>query len=148
VTPTSRAEPTESPVTEARTASLLDALRAVYDPCCQEKGISIVDMGLVKGIEVHGSHVSVQLILTSGWCPFVASIAGRVADSLSALEGVNDTSVQVVWDEPWTPDRLSPEARAKLRFLPPPAQIADRAAYVRQRRASTAPSAVDGSTMK
>ena len=136
------------PGAEAPTARILDALRAVYDPCCQEKGISIVDMGLVRGIEVDGSHVSVKLILTTGWCPFVASIAGRVESSLSALDGVTDTSVQVVWDEPWTPDRLSPDAKAKLSFLPPPAGIADRAEYVRQHRASSLPAVVDGALTK
>jgi metal-sulfur cluster biosynthetic enzyme len=120
----------------------------VYDPCCQEKGISIVDMGLVKGIEVDGSHAHVKLILTTGWCPFVASIAGRVENSLSSLDGITDTTVEVVWDEPWTPDRLSLEARAKLRFLPPPNKIPDRAAYVTQHRASIAQAVLNGGTMK
>ena len=53
---------------------VLDALRDVYDPCCQEKGISIVDMGLVRSLVVQDRHARVELLLTSGWCPF----AGRV----------------------------------------------------------------------
>jgi metal-sulfur cluster biosynthetic enzyme len=92
----------------------LDALREVYDPCCADRGISIVDMGVVEDVRVDGSHVAVDLVLTSGWCPFVASMSSAIPDRLKRLDGVETVDVQVVWDPVWTMDRMSAPARAKL----------------------------------
>ena len=93
---------------------LMDALREVYDPCCADRGISIVDMGVVEDVRVDGSHVAVDLVLTTGWCPFVASMSSTIPEHLSRVEGVETVDVQVVWDPVWTMDRLSESARAKL----------------------------------
>jgi metal-sulfur cluster biosynthetic enzyme len=94
--------------------ALIDALREVYDPCCADRGISIVDMGVVEDVRVDGSHVAVDLVLTSGWCPFVASMSSSIPDALKDVEGVESVDVQVVWDPVWTMDRLAPAAREKL----------------------------------
>ena len=64
--------------------ALIDALREVYDPCCADRGISIVDMGVVEDVRLDGSHVDVDLVLTTGWCPFVASMSSAIPDRLSA----------------------------------------------------------------
>ncbi len=93
---------------------VLDALRDVYDPCCADRGISVVDMGVVEGVHVDGSHVRVELVLTTGWCPFVASMSDAIPARLRELDGVDSVAVEVVWDPVWTPDRLSPSAREKL----------------------------------
>jgi metal-sulfur cluster biosynthetic enzyme len=93
---------------------LIDALRDVYDPCCADRGISIVDMGVVEDVRVDGSHVAVDLVLTTGWCPFVASMSSAIPDRLKRVDGVESVDVQVVWDPVWTMDRLSEPARAKL----------------------------------
>ena len=93
---------------------LIEALREVYDPCCQDRGVSIVDMGVVEDVRLDGSHVDVDLVLTTGWCPFVASMSSAIPDRLRALEGVETVDVQVVWDPVWTMDRLSESARDKL----------------------------------
>ena len=93
---------------------LIDALRDVYDPCCADRGISIVDMGVVEDVRVDGSHVDVDLVLTTGWCPFVASMSSAIPDRLKRLDGVETVDVKVVWEPAWTPDRLSESARAKL----------------------------------
>jgi metal-sulfur cluster biosynthetic enzyme len=93
---------------------LIDALREVYDPCCADRGISIVDMGVVEDVRCDGSHVAVDLVLTSGWCPFVASMSSTIPDALKRVDGVESVDVQVVWDPVWTMDRLSESARAKL----------------------------------
>ena len=106
------------------------ALSTVFDPCCREKGISIVDMGLLRSVDVRGRHAYVQLLLTSGWCQFAARVLTDVADTLNAQPEVDTCQVEVVWDEPWTPDRLAPSARRKLRFLPDPAAVGDRDAYL------------------
>jgi metal-sulfur cluster biosynthetic enzyme len=94
--------------------ALIDALREVYDPCCADRGISIVDMGVVEDVRLDGSHVDVDLVLTTGWCPFVASMSSAIPDRLKRLDGVETVDVKVVWDPVWTMDRLSDTAREKL----------------------------------
>jgi metal-sulfur cluster biosynthetic enzyme len=111
----------------------LDALGEVYDPCCQEKGISIVDMGLVRSVTVSDRHARVALVLTTGWCPFAARVLDEVRDRLESLAEVDTAEVEVDWSEPWTTDRLSPSARAKLRFLPEPSEVPDRNTYIATR---------------
>jgi metal-sulfur cluster biosynthetic enzyme len=95
-------------------AVLIDALRGVYDPCCADRDVSIVDMGVVEDVRATGGHVEVDLIPTTGWCPFVATMSAAIPDALRALEGVESVDVRVVWEPAWTPDRLSESARAKL----------------------------------
>jgi metal-sulfur cluster biosynthetic enzyme len=107
-----------------------DALATVYDPCCREKGISVVEMGLVRSVRVERGIAHVELLLTSGWCPFAASVLTQVKDKIAAQPGVDDADVSIVWDEAWTTDRLSPRARAVLRFLPSPAEIGDRDGFI------------------
>lgn len=108
----------------------LDALSDVYDPCCREKGISVVDMGLVRAANVRDRHARVELLLTSGWCPFASRVLGEVQERVEQLPEVDSAEVEVVWDEAWTTDRLSPSAHRKLRFLPEPVAVADRDQYV------------------
>jgi metal-sulfur cluster biosynthetic enzyme len=93
---------------------LIDALRDVYDPCCQDRGVSIVDMGVVEAVRHVGTHVEVDLIPTTGWCPFVANMSAAIPEALKALDGVDTVEVKLVWEPAWTPDRLSESARAKL----------------------------------
>src|SRR5215467_13421968 len=92
-----------------------EALSDVYDPCCEEKGISVVDMGLLRSVTVADGHARVELLLTSGWCPFAARVVSDVRDRIAAVPGVDDAEVEIVWDEAWTTDRLSPDAMRKLR---------------------------------
>jgi metal-sulfur cluster biosynthetic enzyme len=94
--------------------TLIEALREVHDPCCADRGISIVDMGVVEDVRVAGGHVDVDLVLTTGWCPFVATMSSAIPDRLRALDGVETVAVQVVWDPVWTMDRLSESARDTL----------------------------------
>ena len=108
-----------------------DALAGVYDPCCREKGISVLDMGLVRSVRAVGDQVRVELLLTSGWCPFAASVLTEVKEQILNQPGISDADVSIVWDEAWTTDRLSPRARDILRFLPPPSAVADRDEYIR-----------------
>ena len=109
----------------------LEALSDVYDPCCREKGISVVEMGLVKAVRTgDDGRVRVELMLTSGWCPFAVDLVTQVRERVEALPEVEDATVEVVWDRSWGTHRLSPEARAKLRFLPDPAAVDDRSAYL------------------
>ena len=95
-------------------ATIIDALGDVYDPCCAERGLSVVDMGLVEDVQIEGSSVRVDLVLTTGWCPFVASLSATIPEHLRRLRGVENVEVNVVWDPVWTSDRLSPKARTEL----------------------------------
>jgi metal-sulfur cluster biosynthetic enzyme len=110
------------------------ALADVYDPCCREKGISVVDMGLLRSVTLSGSHARVELMLTSGWCPFATRLLTEIEDALAARPGVDTCQVDLTWDEAWTTDRLSASAAQKLRFLPDPASVPDRDAYVAAHR--------------
>jgi metal-sulfur cluster biosynthetic enzyme len=124
----------------------VDALADVYDPCCQEKGISVVEMGLVRSVRVDDGVAKAELLLTSGWCPFAARVLTEVRDQLAAQPGVSEAEVAIVWDEAWTTDRLSPRAKSILRFLPPPSQVPSRedfvAAHTPQANPQAAPSSV------
>lgn len=108
----------------------LDALSDVYDPCCREKGISVVDMGLVHSVSVLDGRARVELLLTSGWCPFAARVLEEVRGRILALPDVDQAEVEIVWHTAWTTDRLSADARRKLRFLPDPVAVPDRGRYV------------------
>jgi metal-sulfur cluster biosynthetic enzyme len=107
-----------------------DVLSDVYDPCCRDKGISVVDMGLLRCATIDGGAAHVELMLTSGWCPFAARVLTDIETAVRSLPGVDAASVELVWDEAWTPERLSESARDKLRFLPDPATVDDPASYV------------------
>ncbi|MFG6202186.1 metal-sulfur cluster assembly factor [Nonomuraea sp. JJY05] len=112
------------------------ALSEVYDPCCRERGISVVEMGLVRSVEVDGGRARVELLLTSGWCPFAARVITEVRDRIQEQPGVREAEVEVVWDEAWTVERLSPRAARLLRFLPAPAQVPDKGAIEQEIRSS------------
>jgi hypothetical protein len=64
-----------------------DALAGVYDPCCREKGISVLDMGLVRSVEVNDGVATVELLLTSGWCPFAATVLTEVKEQILGRPG-------------------------------------------------------------
>jgi metal-sulfur cluster biosynthetic enzyme len=95
----------------------MDVLRGVHDPCCADRGISIVDMGVVEDVHVDGGRVRVDLVLTTGWCPFVASMSDAIPAALRDLDGVERVDVEILWDPVWTPERLS-ESAARTLSLP------------------------------
>ena len=102
-----------------------DALAGVYDPCCREKGISVLDMGLVRSVQVADGVARVELLLTSGWCPFAASVLTEVKEQILRAPGISDADVSVVWDEAWTTGPPVPPG-AGHPALPPPARRRDR----------------------
>jgi metal-sulfur cluster biosynthetic enzyme len=92
------------------------ALDNCYDPCCRERKISAVDMGLIESIEIQDREVRIEMVLTTGWCPFAARLLGMVEEEVGGLPGVDVVGVEVVWGPPWTPERMSAGAREKLRL--------------------------------
>ena len=92
--------------------SVWDALRTVNDP---EVGMNVVDLGLVYGVEVDGADVSVRLTMTSPACPLGDVIVENAAAVIrAAAPGARKVDIALVWDPPWTPDRMSEAARAKF----------------------------------
>lgn len=94
-----------------------DALLGVMDP---EAGMNIVDLGLVYGIQAGPAGVQVQITMTSAACPMADMILDEVH---AAITGVVPAStpvdVELVWDPPWTPDRMSGFAREHFGWAPP-----------------------------
>jgi metal-sulfur cluster biosynthetic enzyme len=95
-------------------ATLRETLRQVVDP---ELDCNIVDLGLVYGIAIDGAKVTVSMTLTTPGCPMHESIAWGVQSALLTLDGVEEVEVQLVWDPPWTPARMSPYARSRTRVF-------------------------------
>jgi metal-sulfur cluster biosynthetic enzyme len=91
-------------------ATIREALRQVVDP---ELDCNIVDLGLVYGIAIDGAKVAVTMTLTTPGCPMHESIAWGVQSVVLNLEGVDEVDVQLVWDPPWTPARMSDHGRAR-----------------------------------
>ena len=96
---------------EGLRARVLAALREVIDP---EIGLNVVDLGLVYGIEVCGGAVAVALTMTSPACPLGEHVARLAEQQLRALEGVERATVSLVWEPPWSPERMSDPARRAL----------------------------------
>jgi metal-sulfur cluster biosynthetic enzyme len=95
--------------------AVIGALDNCYDPCCRERRISVVDMGLIESIEIENRRVGIEMVLTTGWCPF-ASRLEMVTEEVGALPTVDSVDVDVMWDPTWTPERMSESAREKLRL--------------------------------
>ena len=109
---------------------VIRALSTVFGPCCRDKGISVVDMGLLRSVAVHDGHARIELLLTSGWCPFASRVLRDVEDAIRDQPGVESCEVEIVWDQVWSPDRMSESATRALRFLPDPVAVGDRDAYL------------------
>jgi metal-sulfur cluster biosynthetic enzyme len=89
-----------------------EMLKDVMDP---ELGVNIVDLGLVYDVNISEvNDVEVVMTLTSMGCPLGPVITGEVSRALSGLLGIGETSVKIVWSPPWTPDKMTEDARDEL----------------------------------
>jgi metal-sulfur cluster biosynthetic enzyme len=94
--------------------AVIRALDNCYDPCCQDRKISVVDMGLIESVDIDARRVRIEMVLTTGWCPFASRLLEMVEEEVGSLETVDRVEVEVVWDPTWTPERMSAGAREKL----------------------------------
>ena len=94
-----------------REEDVIEVLRACYDP---EIPVNIVDLGLIYEIAIKPQRVDVKMTLTALGCPMAGEVMGDVRDHLLTLPGVEDAGVELVYDPPWTPERMSEEARWEL----------------------------------
>jgi metal-sulfur cluster biosynthetic enzyme len=91
--------------------AVLDALKTVKDP---ELNLNLVVLGLVYDVEVEGTHVHTRISLTSPMCPVAEEIVHMAEAAVLGVEGVETAKVQLTFNPPWTPDRISPIIRASL----------------------------------
>ena len=95
---------------------VLEQLRNCYDP--EIPMVSIVDLGLIYDVRVDGkNNVAVDMTLTAPGCPMHQMMSEDAATKLRAMDGIGQVSVNVVWDPPWTPNRMSDAARRKLGWM-------------------------------
>jgi len=92
---------------------VIEAMRGVEDP---ELGMDIVDLGLLYDVDVAGSKVKVTHSLTSMGCPAGPMIQEDIHRAASELPGVEDVEIELTWDPPWTPDKMSDDAKFILGF--------------------------------
>jgi metal-sulfur cluster biosynthetic enzyme len=92
---------------------VIEALRSVEDP---ELGMDIVELGLLYDVEVAGPRVHVTYSLTSMGCPVGPMIEQNVEEVVRSLPGVEDVETELTWDPPWTPDKMSEDAKFILGF--------------------------------
>ena len=95
---------------------VLSALKQCYAP---EIPVNIVDLGLIYGVKLEPApeekqDVSVEMTLTAQGCPAHVTIREQVKARLEQLPGIREAAVNVVWNPPWTPERLSADARRQL----------------------------------
>ncbi len=101
---------------------ILEVLNTCYDMCCRERKISVIDMGLIHDVKVDSGMARIEMILTTGWCPFSVHMLTEIEERIKAIEGVDGAEVQIVWNPVWSPDRMSESARSKL-TMPIPIEL-------------------------
>jgi len=100
---------------ESFTQKLIAALKTVYDP---EIPVDIYELGLIYKVDVaDNKDVAVEMTLTAPGCPVAGEMPGMVKSAVETVEGIGEVTVNMVFDPPWTPDRMSEEAKLELNML-------------------------------
>ena len=95
--------------------AVVEALKEIFDP---EIPVNIYELGLIYGVEVdEGGHAVVMMTLTTPHCPVAESMPAEVELRVSAVPGIATCDVNLVWDPPWDPGKMSDEARLELGML-------------------------------
>ncbi|MGL4314268.1 MAG: SUF system Fe-S cluster assembly protein [Sphingomonas sp.] len=95
--------------------AIITALKEIYDP---EIPVNIYELGLIYGVEVtDDGHAAITMTLTTPHCPVAESMPGEVELRVGAVPGVGSVDVNLVWDPPWDPGKMSDEARLELGML-------------------------------
>jgi len=91
---------------------IINQLRSVYDP---EIPVNIYDLGLIYNVDIDDdANVKIDMTLTAPGCPVAHTFPGMVENSVKEVKGVNDVEVELVWDPPWTQERMSEAAKLEL----------------------------------
>lgn len=104
--------PEEKQNIDALNEAIIAALKGVYDP---EIPVNIYDLGLIYNIALDAEgQVLIQMTLTTPGCPVAQTFPGTVEQAVNQVKGVQDCKVELVWDPPWTQERMSEVARLEL----------------------------------
>lgn len=104
--------PLEAGEEKASEGAILDALRSVHDP---EIPVNIYDLGLIYKLDrADNGNVAIDMTLTAPACPVAGEMPGKVAEAVAAVPGVGEVEVHLVWEPPWTKDRMSEDAKLAL----------------------------------
>jgi len=96
-------------------AEVLDALRTCFDP---EIPVNIYELGLIYGVHVDTAGVvAIKMTLTSPHCPAAQSLPAEIEEKVKAVAGVNEVKIDLVWDPPWEPSKMSEAARLQLGMM-------------------------------
>jgi len=107
-------EPQPNRIDSELEAKIVAALKQVYDP---EIPIDIYELGLIYGMELEQKGtLRIRMTLTAPGCPVADSILAEVRTRVLEIEGIHEAEVELVWDPPWSPDRMSEAARLTLNF--------------------------------
>lgn len=97
------------------TADVIKALKTVYDP---EIPVDIYELGLIYKVDLADDRLlTVEMTLTAPGCPVAGEMPGWVEGALRGIEGVEDVKVTMTFEPPWTPERMSDEAKLELGYL-------------------------------
>jgi FeS assembly SUF system protein len=102
------------PAHAAQTQQIKDGLKKIYDP---EIPMNIVDLGLIYRVDWESESVKVTMTLTAPGCPVAGILAEEVKTAVEKVPGVKSATVDMVWDPPWTPDRMSEFAKRQFGYL-------------------------------
>lgn len=94
--------------------AVIEALKGIFDP---EIPVNIYDLGLIYGVDIAGGHATITMTLTTPHCPVAESMPGEVELRVGAVPGVGSAEVNLVWDPPWDPAKMSDEAKLELGML-------------------------------
>ena len=90
---------------------IIEVLKEISDP---EIDISIWDLGLIYEVDFKKGEAVIKMTLTASGCPFMAQLTDQVEEKVSQLEGVKRVRVDLVFDPPWSPEKMTEEGRKKL----------------------------------
>lgn len=109
------AKQVDDAATDALRLHVVDALRKVFDP---EIPVNIYDLGLIYEIDIDAERmVRVRMTLTAPGCPVAQTFPGTVESAIRAVPGVKEAAVELVWEPPWGPDRMTEAAKLQLGML-------------------------------
>jgi FeS assembly SUF system protein len=95
--------------------NIVDALRGVFDP---EIPVNIYDLGLIYKVDISDNGtVNIEMTLTAPGCPVAETFPGIVEQTVESVDGVTEAHVELVWDPPWTMEKMSEEARLELGMM-------------------------------
>ena len=108
-------EPVATMDSEQVEAAIIDALRTIYDP---EIPVNIYELGLIYNVDVAADgRAEIRMTLTAPACPVAGALVEEVAEKSGRVEGVSTSHVELVWDPPWTPEKMSDAAKLELGML-------------------------------